>query len=226
MHTSWRLVGLLLLLLPAAARGQGCLGLPTIPTIIGVFTQSTTTDGGNRGGTSALSVALSRAVMVGARYTRESYAASPGLPPNASGPGATLTAEWMSRRSASVSLCPTIALTALNSGTVQLGPDDAVRWSATRFAPGFAVGVRRELSDDIVVVPFATTAVVLESFSGNQAAGQPDARAYGVAEVGLSVLLWKAIAIRWSTGQAMGSGGSYPLPIVRSTLAASVAWTR
>lgn len=63
-------------------------------------------------------------------------------------------------------------------------------------------------------------------FSGNEAAGQPGTRAYGVAEVGVSVLFWKAIALKWSTGHELGSGGSYPVPVVRSTLAASVAWTR
>jgi len=229
MRAPWRslFVGGLLVVLPSVARGQGCLGLPSIPSMHGAFTQSAVTDGGNRAATSAVSVALSRALMVGARYTRESYAEAPGLPPNAHGPGATLAAEWSSRRAPTVSLCPTIALTALNSATVQLvGPPDAVKWNATRFAPGFAVGIRRTLTDDIVLIPFATTAVVLESFSGNQAAGQPGTRAYGVAEAGVSVLFWKAIALKWTTGHELGSGGSYPIPVVRSTLAASVAWTR
>lgn len=219
-------VGLLLVVLPSAARGQGCLGLPAIPTMHGAFTQSTTTDGDHRAGTSAISIALSRALVVGARYTRERYEASPGIPPTASGPGATLALEWTRGESQAVSLCPTIALTALNSSTVQLALDDEVSWNATRFAPGFAVGIRRALTNDIAVIPFAATAVVLESFAGDQAAGQPGARAYGVVELGVSVLLWKAIALKWSAGQALGAGGSYPAPIVRSTLAASVAWTR
>lgn len=227
MRARWQFLAVLLVLLPPQAiKAQGCLGLPSIPELRGAFTQTRTTDAGNRATTSAVSFALSRALVVGARYARESYAVPPGLPPNASGPGASLALEWLAARSRAVSLCPTIALSALKSATVQLSPSETLQWSSTRFAPGFAVGVRRPLTDDIEWIPFASTAVVLETFSGDDTAGPPASRAYAVAEAGVSLLLWRAVALRWSTAQAFGSGGGYPVPIVRNTLAASVAWTR
>jgi hypothetical protein len=219
-------LGVFLLVLPSAIHAQGCAGLPAIAAMRGAFTQSTTTDGADRASTSALTIALSRALVVGARYTRESYQVEPGVPPNANGPGASLALEWMAGRARAISLCPTVSLTALRSSTLQLGPGDAVSWSGTRFAPGFAIGARRALTDDVEWIPFAATAVVLESYAGDEAAGQPASRAYAVAELGVSVLLWKAIALRWTTGQALGAGARYPVPIVRNTLAASVAWTR
>lgn len=216
------LVGLVLGASPVAA--QQCLGFaPTTQVRTAITADAARSNKANQQRTRVM-VALSRAMALTGSSVRTSYFDSQGMPWEATGAALQLSVEGPTAERARYRLCPTVEVGGLRSNVANWGT--AQEWKMTRFAPGIAAGWAHVATPDLTVTPFAAGSLVIESFETLQPATTRDTRTYAVAEIGVGLVLYRVITLRFSVPVPVGRDEGYPGPYTMRTRAASIAWSR